>query len=77
MKGTRAESEKDFVCVHTTHSDHEAHLIRIGLEGRGITVILQRKADAEAPNSFTHKVEIFVPAKDREQAVRIISRSNP
>ena len=69
------EKKEDFVRIYTTNNEHEAELIRIGLEGGGLKVILQRKGDAEAPNSFIHKLEIFVLAKDKEKAIEFLSRS--
>lgn len=61
-----------YVCVYTTHNEHEAQLIRIGLEGEGIRVILQIKSDVEAPNSPHHKAEVFVSAKDYEKAKKFL-----
>ena len=71
---SRGRLRNGYRCIYTTHNEHEAQLIRIGLEGRGIEVILNRKSDAEAPSSFIHKLEIFVLAKDKEKAMEFLSK---
>lgn len=74
---TRGEPKKEgsYVCIYTTNNEHEAQLIKIGLEGRGrIEVILNRKSDAEAPNSFIHQLELYVSEKDKDKAIELLSK---
>lgn len=75
----RGEVEKDdnFVCVYTTNNEHEAEVIRIGLEGEGIKVILQRKSDVEAPGSFIHRLEVHVLGRDKAKATELLSKLRP
>lgn len=76
MPGSRSMKKKEgsYVCIYTTHNEHEAELVRIGLKGQGIEVILNRKSDAEAPNSFIHKLEIYVSEKDKNKAIELLSK---
>lgn len=69
--------DESYACVYTTNNEHEAQLMRIGLEGSGIKVILQRKSDAEAPNSFIHKLEIYVSGRDKVRATELSSKFRP
>lgn len=64
--------EGNHVCIYTTHNEHQAEVIRIGLEGQGIKVFLQKKGDVESVNSFTHKIEVFVLRHDEDTARRFL-----
>ena len=64
--------EENYVCIHATHNEHEAEVIRIGLEGQGIRVILQKKGDVETVNTFFHKIELFISRQDRDRALRFL-----
>lgn len=70
----KPKKESSYICIYTTNNEHEAQLVRIGLEGEGIEVVLNRKSDAEAPNSFIHKLELYVSEKDKDKAIELLSK---
>lgn len=64
--------EGDYVCIYTTHNEHEAEVIRMGLECQGIRVFFQKKGDIETVNSLTHEIEVFVLGHDEVKALRFL-----
>ena len=68
----RKKTLGNYICIYTTYNEHEAEVIRIGLEGQGVKVFFQKKGDVESVNSLIHGVEVFVSRYDEAKALRFL-----
>ncbi len=70
----RSKPQNDYVCAYTTNNEHDAQLVKIGLENEGITVFFQRNSDPGGPNSLIHRIELYVLKAEKEKSDKFLSK---